>query len=78
MANICYGVAGFIGTGLIIYGFKHIEAHKGSIVLLSEIIFSVLFGTLIFNELLNFTTILGGILIMLAGILPNVYRVQRN
>ncbi len=44
MANIGFGIVGFAGSGLTVYGFKFIEAHKGSIVLLSEILFGILFG----------------------------------
>lgn len=73
-ANVGYGIAAFFGSALTIYGFKFIEAHKGSIVLLSEIIFGVLFGVLFFRELLNFTTIAGGVLIIISAVLPNVYK----
>ncbi|MBU6501074.1 MAG: DMT family transporter [Patescibacteria group bacterium] len=72
-ANVGYGFAGFAGSGLAIYGFKFIEAHKGSIILLSEIVFGVLFGLLLFHEILSITTILGGILIGVSVVLPNIY-----
>jgi len=72
LANIGYGVVGFAGSGLAVYGFKFIDAHKGSIVLLSEIIIGVLFGLLLFGEVLNLTTLLGGILIVVSIALPNV------
>lgn len=77
-ANIGYGIAGFFGSGLTVYGFKFIDAHKGSIILLSEIIFGVLFGLLFFKELLNATTIFGGILIMIAAVLPNIYQLLKT
>lgn len=75
IANIGYGVAGFAGSGLSVYGFKFIEAHKGSIVLLSEILFGMLFGLLLFKEMLNITTILGGVLIIVSIALPNIYKI---
>lgn len=78
IANVGYGIAGFIGSGLTVYGFKFIDAHKGSIVLLSEIVFGVLFGLFLFNELLNATIILGGILIMIAAVLPNIYQLLKT
>lgn len=74
IANIGYGIVGFAGSGLSIYGFKFIEAHKGSIVLLSEILFGILFGLLLFKEILGLTTIFGGILIIVSIALPNVYK----
>jgi drug/metabolite transporter (DMT)-like permease len=72
LANIGYGVAGFLGSGLTIYGFKYIDAHKGSIILLSEIIFGTLFGVILFKEQLNITTLIGGALIILSVALPNI------
>lgn len=73
LANIGYGVAGFAGSGLAIYGFKFIAAHTGSIILLSEIIFGALFGFFLFHEVLNLTTVFGGILIGISVLLPNIY-----
>ena len=73
-ANVGYGIAGFAGSGLSVYGFKFIEAHKGSIVLLSEILFGMLFGLLLFKEILNLTTIFGGFLIIISIALPNIYK----
>ncbi len=76
LANFGYGIAGFIGSGLTVYGFKFISAHKGSLILLSEIIFGTLFGILLFHESLNLTTLLGGILIILSLALPEVYQLK--
>jgi len=70
-ANIGYGIAGFISSGLTVYGFKFIDAHKGSIILLSEILFGILFGLLLFHEILNPISLLGGLLIITAVALPN-------
>ncbi len=80
LANIGYGIVGFAGSGLSVYGFKYIEAHKGSIVLLSEIVFGTLFGLFLFHELLSLTTIAGGVLILASIALPNIYkmRISRN
>lgn len=75
LANIGYGVAGFAGSGLAVYGFKFIEAHKGSIVLLSEIVFGAFFGLVIFHEILNITTIFGGIIIIISVALPNIFEI---
>ncbi len=70
-SNIGYGVAGFLGSGLTIYGFKYIDANKGSIVLLTEILFGILFGMFLFKEYLGPVAILGGFFIILSIILPN-------
>lgn len=79
LGNYGYALAGFFASGLTLYGFKFIEAHKGSIVLLSEISFGMLFGYFLFNELLNITAIFGGILIIISIALPNIkYLFRRN
>lgn len=75
LANIGYGFAGFAGSGLTMYGFKYIEAHKGSLVLLLEIVFGALFGFLLFHEILNPTTIAGGLLIIFSILVPNVFEI---
>ena len=74
LANVGYGIVGFAGSGLSVYGFKFIEAHKGSIILLSEILFGILFGLLLFKEVLGLTTIFGGVLIIVSIALPNIYK----
>lgn len=71
-ANVGYGVAGFMGSALAVYGYKFIEASKGSLLVLSEIIFGVLFGFFIFGETLNAMAIVGGLLILLAITLKSI------
>ncbi len=72
LANIGFGIAGFASTGLTILGFKFIEANRGSIVLLSEILFGLLFGFVLFGEILGTTALIGGLLIFISALLPNV------
>lgn len=52
-----------LGSYLIIYGYRYIEAHRGSIILLLEVIFAAVFAFLLFGESLSFYAILGGVLI---------------
>lgn len=78
LANLGYGVVGFAGSGLSVYGFRYTEAHKGSIILLSEIVFGALFGLIFFNEVLNATTIAGGVLILSSIALPHIYELRRG
>ena len=72
LANIGFGIAGFASTGLTILGFKFIEANRGSIVLLSEILFGLLFGFVLFGEALVTTALIGGLLIFISALLPKV------
>ncbi len=71
LANISYGIAVFAGAVLTILGFKFIEANRGSIVLLSEILFGLLFGFVLFGETLGTTALIGGLLILISALLPN-------
>ncbi len=59
-------------VGLIVYGFRNIEAQIGSIILPVEVIFAVIFSYLIFREIPSQSTFIGGSLIMVAAILPNL------
>ena len=66
-------VAMFLITGqLIIYGFKYLDAQIGSLVLLLEILFGTLFAYLFFKEAVSIMTMMGGALIVIAIVLPEV------
>lgn len=60
-------VAAFL---LVVQGFKYIEAQKGSLILLSELIFVMINGYLFYREVPDFASVLGGVLILFAMILP--------
>jgi len=74
MANGLFALM-FFSTGLlIIYGFKYVEAQIGSLIMLAEVVFGVFLGLIFYKEIISFTTLLGGIAIITAIILPEVYR----
>lgn len=60
-ASALMGVA---GQAFITYGYKFIEASKGSIISSSRIIFAVLLGIIIFDERMNVRLIIGAALIL--------------
>jgi drug/metabolite transporter (DMT)-like permease len=63
----------FIATGqLMVRGFKFLDAQIGSLIMLSEIIFGVILGFILFKETLSLMTLFGGSLIILAIALPEV------
>ena len=63
----------FIVTGqLIIYGFKHLEAQIASLFMLAEILFGILLGYLFYKEMISVFTIIGGLTIIVAIILPEL------
>jgi drug/metabolite transporter (DMT)-like permease len=65
-----YAIAGIIGFWLIIEGFKYVEASIGGLIGLLEIVFSILFGFLIFNEILTQKILIGGMCVVIAAALP--------
>jgi len=67
-----YAVIQTINVGLIVYGFKHIEAQIGSIILPIEIVFATIFSYLIFREVPTFLTVVGGSLIIFGAVFPNL------
>lgn len=63
----------WIVTGLtIIYGFARVDASLGSIVMLAEIPLALLVAYLVYQETLSPHQILGGILIFIAILLPEL------
>lgn len=58
-----------ITTPLILYGFKHIKAHIGSLIMPFEIVFGTVLAFLVFGETLPVTTIFGGFLVIIASVL---------
>jgi drug/metabolite transporter (DMT)-like permease len=55
----------------VIKGFKHLEASTGSIIGTTEIIFGILFGVLLFHEVITMSMMIGTGLILLAACTPN-------
>lgn len=69
---IAYAITQIAAVGLVIYGFKNLEAQIASVIMPVEIIFASMFSYLIFQETFSLTTIIGGILIASAAFLPNI------
>ncbi|HSX11661.1 MAG TPA: DMT family transporter [Chlamydiales bacterium] len=75
-AMIGYAASGLGGFWLVIEGFKYVDASIGGLIGLLEIIFSFLFGVLFFNDHITLPVIIGGIIILLAAVLPDVYALR--
>lgn len=69
---VFYALVQFVNVGLVIYGFKNLEAQLGSIILPIEIVFAMLFGFLFFKETQSLYSLVGAILIILGAIAPNL------
>lgn len=59
-------------TILIVYGFKRIEVQKGSLILLSELIFVVLFGFIVYKEVPTTLSAIGSICIFTSLVAPTL------
>lgn len=68
-----YALSGLVGFWLIIEGFKYVDASIGSLIGLFEIPFSILFGVMFFDDALTIAILWGGLIILAAAILPDVY-----
>jgi drug/metabolite transporter (DMT)-like permease len=63
----------FLSVGqLMVYGFRRVSAQIGSLVMLMEVVFGVIWGWLIYKETMSLFTVLGGMLILSAIILPEI------
>jgi DME family drug/metabolite transporter len=77
-ANIGHGINSFIASLLSVIGFKYITSSKGSLIMLSEIVFGVLLGFILFKEALNYTTIIGGALIIFSLAIPSISNLLKS
>ncbi len=75
-AMLGYALSGLAGFWLVIEGFKHVDASIGSLIGLLEIPFSILFGVILFQDRLTLPLIAGGLIIIMAGLLPDLYSLK--
>lgn len=70
--QVLYAVTQISAVAFVILGFRYLEAQTASVILPIEVIFAVFFGFLFFHEILPPKTLLGGLLIASAAILPQI------
>lgn len=70
-----FSIVGLVAFWLVVEGYKYVDASIGGLIGLLEIIFGVIFGILIFGEKLTPTVILGGGIIILAAMLPDLVNI---
>jgi len=76
MGSLALGLI-WICVGLfIVYGFKHINASLGSLLLLVELPAAIFIGWAFYSEQLSLITWIGGILILLSCALPELYSLK--
>lgn len=70
--QLCYIVASFFGFWFVMAGLKYVEASIGGLIGLLEVVFSILFGILLFGESVTTRVGMGAIVILLAAALPHL------
>src|SRR3989344_217499 len=72
---VAYATTGIIGFWFVVNGVQYLESSIGSLLTPLEVVFGILFGIVIFNESLTFRVVLGGLLIIVAAILPHLHKI---
>jgi drug/metabolite transporter (DMT)-like permease len=75
---IMYSISGLLAFFFVSFGYKYLEPSVAGIIGLIEIAFGVLFGIIFFGEVLDFSTLIGGLLIILAASIPNLSHIFRK
>lgn len=71
-----FSTVAILGVVALYAGYRELDPSIGALVGLMEIVFSVLFGMFFFQEVLNKSTLIGGIIIIFAAALPNLYALK--
>jgi drug/metabolite transporter (DMT)-like permease len=69
---LMYTIVSLLAFWAAMEGLKYIEASIGGLIGLLEIIFSIMFGIIIFKESLTPQILIGGVLIIIAAAMPNI------
>jgi len=71
LSMVVFAAIGLVSFWLVIEGYKYVDASIGGLIGLVEILSGVVFGILFFSEKLTPMIFWGGLLIMLAAMLPD-------
>lgn len=72
---IVYSVVNGLTFWMAIKGFQMVDASIGSIVGLTEVVWGALFGAILFDERLSLSIYLGGAVIIVAAMLPDLMNI---
>jgi drug/metabolite transporter (DMT)-like permease len=72
VSMLAYAVIGLLSFWFVIEGYRFIDASIGGLIGLLEIIVAIIFGVILFGEVITLSTIVGGGLIIFAAMLPNL------
>lgn len=75
---VIYSFVNAAAFWLVIVGFRYVDASVGSLIGLMEVVFAVIFGAIIFHEVLNVNVYIGGVLILIAAMLPDLINIVQH
>lgn len=73
-----YALVSLLGFWTVLVGVKFLQASIAGLLGLLEIIFSIVFGMVIFDERLTTRIVIGGMLILFAAALPNIAHLRHR
>ena len=65
---LIFGLAGFFGQLSITYGLKYCRVATAGVVAMTEIFYAGLWGTLFFHEMISWTVVWGGGIVLASGV----------
>ena len=71
-----YAASGLGGFWLVIEGFKTVDASIGGLIGLLEVPLSAFLGVILFDDHITISVIFGGVIIIAAAVLPDVYALR--
>ncbi|HUC20788.1 MAG TPA: DMT family transporter [Candidatus Polarisedimenticolaceae bacterium] len=75
---VVYALVNAAAFWLVIMGFRFVDASIGSLIGLMEVVFGVVFGAIIFHEVLTLHIYIGGLLILAAAMLPDLVNIIKH
>jgi drug/metabolite transporter (DMT)-like permease len=72
---LVYALVSAVAFWLVIIGFRYVDAGIGSLIGLMEVVFAVVFGALVFQEALTWSVLIGGSMIIIAAMLPDLLNI---
>lgn len=68
-----------IGAGTtVMIGLRYVEAGVGGVIRTSQVVFGIAFGVVIFSEAITMPVLIGGTVIVLAGMLPHISKIMQT
>lgn len=77
-AMLVYAAVSLVSFWIVLEAFRHVDASVGSLMGLSEIVWAMLLGVILFQEHFSAGALWGASLIILAGVLPDALEIIKS